>query len=92
MAGLWSVLQAAGAGTVITVIGIGVLLLGVHALNTQALESKISEFEIRVRILGLHVRWSKNTSQADKGIDPPPAQGADSPADTPDKNGGAAKT
>lgn len=90
---VWSTLQTAGPGILITIVATVALYLGVRALTAQALEGDVSEYEIRVRLLGLHVRWSKNTSQAegDEGIDPPSAQGVDSPSGAPSSSGGGAK-
>ncbi|MEV4081899.1 hypothetical protein AB0J43_16665 [Nonomuraea fuscirosea] len=87
-------LQTAVPGILVTMVGIGTLLLGVRALTAQALEGNVTDYEIRIAPLGLHVRWSKTASSADenKGIDPPSAQGTDPPADAPEQNGGGGKT
>jgi len=79
MAGLWSLLQAAGLwGILLLAPVLAVVFFGVHALNAQALDKGVERFELRIPILGIFIRWSRN-AQVD-AEEEPPTQGVEPPA------------
>lgn len=89
MAGLWSMLQTAGLwGILFAILVVLVIFLGVRALNAQALDREVDEFEVRV-FSGFFIRWSKSKKlrDLDEAIEPLPDQKALPPEVPPEKGG-----